>query len=70
MPWGLIIVCVVVFVIINLCTRRDYKKTGMCPMGCHGCGRCTKMMEKMKEMKEMGIKEEAKTKKASGESIL
>ena len=44
MPWGLIVICLVVFVIVTACTRRN--RGHMCPLGCRGCGRC---MENRKE---------------------
>jgi hypothetical protein len=37
MPWGLIVICVVAFGLLQLTT---VKGKGICPGGCHGCGQC------------------------------
>lgn len=44
-PWGFIVVCVVVFIIVN-CTVS--KRRG-CPKGCHGCGRCMRTQHRTPE---------------------
>ncbi|MDR3230917.1 MAG: hypothetical protein LBT65_05715 [Synergistaceae bacterium] len=56
MPWGLVIVCVIVFVIITCCTRKKGEGP-MCPMGCHGCGYC--MRKKAKNVPDESVRPHA-----------
>ena len=39
MPWGLILVCLIVFLLF-LPIHGLSKTSRPCPKGCHGCGRC------------------------------
>ncbi len=42
MPWMLVVVCVLAYILANCPTA----KGRMCPKGCHGCGRCMRAMRR------------------------